>query len=336
MAVAIAPQVGVVIANHNNEAFVVDAIEFVARQTIRDLQVVVVDDASSDGSDGVIQAALTRLDDPRFSYVRLRDCLGQAGAIRRGLDDLSELDAPFVCFLDSDDYWYDEFLNHHLAVHLNSDFPVALTYCDSHIVNAAGKLLAGTAWWFDYDAKSESTRPLGPSLIPKINTQTGVTAYADVRDAVLHTNWSPDWSSNSMSSMMLRRNFVDLVLTPPLEDLRLYVDFYLSTFAAILTGAIAIPSALYAYRMHGKNMHSNGTVLGGPYNPSKKKWEPIRDGVLRRVIGKLQHDLELLRQSFGDYRCEQAAVQLRAFIRSGTTERGTKSRNRLQELIWGQ
>ena len=53
--------------------------------------------------------------------------------------------------------------------------------------------------------------------------------------------------------MMFRRAFVDLVLVPPDHDLRLYVDFYLSTFAALLTGVIAIHEALYAYRMHGRN-----------------------------------------------------------------------------------
>ena len=64
-----------------------------------------------------------------------------------------------------------------------------------------------------------------------------------------------------MSSMMFRREFVNLVLTPPDRDLRLFVDFYLSTFASLLTGAIAVHAALYAYRMHGLNKHSNGSVL---------------------------------------------------------------------------
>ena len=35
-------------------------------------------------------------------------------AIRRGM---ALLDTPFVCFLDSDDVWYDGFVARHLAVH---------------------------------------------------------------------------------------------------------------------------------------------------------------------------------------------------------------------------
>ena len=55
-----APPVGVVIANHNNCAFVEKAIESVAHQTVRGLQVVV--DASTDCSDEVMR---------RFRYVKL-------------------------------------------------------------------------------------------------------------------------------------------------------------------------------------------------------------------------------------------------------------------------
>ena len=140
-----APTVGVVIANHNNSDFVGKAIESVARQTVQDIQVVVVDDASTDRSDEAIRRCLSQLDDARFRYIKLDSNLGQAGAIRRGL---AELKTPFVCFLDSDDFWYDEFVARQIVTHLNADFPVALTYCDSHIIDADDRILAGTAWWF--------------------------------------------------------------------------------------------------------------------------------------------------------------------------------------------
>ena len=97
------PAIGVVVTNHNNGAYVGRAIESVARQTLRDLHVIVVDDASTDQSDTAIQQCLAQLDDRRFHYVQLESNVGQAGAARRGL---AELDTPFVCFLDSDDIWY--------------------------------------------------------------------------------------------------------------------------------------------------------------------------------------------------------------------------------------
>src|SRR5258708_33538020 len=132
------PTVGVVVANHDNCAFVTRAIDSVARQTFRDIRVIVVDDASNDESDKVIREHLSRLADPRFHYVRLPTNAGQAGSLRCGL---AELDTPFVCFLDSDDVWYEDFIARHLEVHLNADFPVSLTYCYSRILDADARLL---------------------------------------------------------------------------------------------------------------------------------------------------------------------------------------------------
>src|SRR5215475_14227876 len=149
------PTVGVVISNHDNGAFVAEAIESVASQTIRDLQVVVIDDASTDDSDAIIRQCLARLNDSRFRYFRNKNNRGQFGAIRRGL---AELSTPFVCFFDSDDVWYDSFVERHLSTHLNTDFPVAMTFCDSHVVVSAGRVLAGTAWWFDSKSNEPAER----------------------------------------------------------------------------------------------------------------------------------------------------------------------------------
>src|SRR5262245_44160612 len=85
----LAPTVGVVVANYDNGAFVARAIDSVARQTFRDIRVIVVDDASNDESDVVIREHLARLADPRFHYVRLPANAGQAGSMRCGLAELN-------------------------------------------------------------------------------------------------------------------------------------------------------------------------------------------------------------------------------------------------------
>jgi glycosyltransferase involved in cell wall biosynthesis len=296
----LAPPVGIVVANHNNGAFVEKAIESVACQTVGDLRVVVVDDASTDSSDDAIRRCLSRLNDGRFRYVKLETNLGQAGALRRGM---AELDTPFVCFLDSDDVWYDGFVARHLAVHMNGDFPVALTYCDSHIIDADDRMLAGTAWWFDAnEPDAKFRRTVDPSLTPAIDPPTGQLTYPPHPGVTFHPLWSPAAATNTTASMMLRRSFVDLVLVPSNDELRLYVDYYLSTFACLLTGAMAIHEPLYAYRMHGRNRHSNATVPGGAYNSSMRDWEPIRNHVLQIVQKVLRSEADTLRLTFGDER----------------------------------
>jgi glycosyltransferase involved in cell wall biosynthesis len=301
----LAPTVGVVIANHDNCAFVTQAIDSVARQTFRNIRVIVVDDASNDESDQTVREHLSRLADSRFHYVRLQTNVGQGGALRCGL---SELDTPFVCFLDSDDVWYEDFIARHLEVHLNADFPVAMTYCDSHIIDARDCLLAGTAWWFDSDPFLPSPRPIDLSLVPTIDPASGHVRFPAKRALTLHSQWSPDGATNSTASMMFRRSFIDLVLVPPNAELRLYVDFYLATFACLLTGAIAIHDALYGYRMHGLNKHSNAAVLGGAYNSSTRPWGPIRTSALQLIQSVMLSEAEKIRQAFGDQRYGEAQL----------------------------
>jgi glycosyltransferase involved in cell wall biosynthesis len=322
-----------VIANHNNGAFVEQAIESVARQTVRDLQVVVVDDASTDSSDEVIRRCLARLDDTRFRYVKLTTNSGQAGALRRGL---AELDTPFVCFLDSDDLWYEDFVARHLVVHMNADFPVALTYCDSHIIDAAGRILAGTAWWFDSDnPQAKAQRSIAPALTPTFDPASGELAYPPNGDVTFHPQWTPAGATNTTASMMFRRAFVDLVLVPPSHELRLYVDFYLSTFACLMTGAIAVHEALYGYRMHGGNSHSNAVVPGGAYNSAMREWEPIRNYVLKMVQRVLRDQAEPLRLTFGEERHAIAERLMADAVGALPIDRSAPAKARLPELVLG-
>jgi len=291
------PPVGVVIANYNNGAFVGRAIESVARQSCRDLRTIVIDDASTDGSDAEIRSCLSRLNDSRFDYIRLDANVGQTGAIKRGL---AQLDTPFVGFLDSDDKWYENFIERHLCVHMNAAFPVSLTYCDSHIIDADDRLLAGTAWWFDKGEASSKT--FDSNVVPRIDPATGDFAFPTNGRVTFHPQWTSLSATNSMASMMFRRSFVDLVLVVPDSDLKLYLDYYLSTFAGLLTGSVAIHDALYAYRMHGSNKHSNATVMGGTYNSSTKDWGPIRNHILRLVERMLDEEATSIRAAFGDWR----------------------------------
>ncbi|SJZ42156.1 Glycosyl transferase family 2 [Enhydrobacter aerosaccus] len=307
MGTAKLPRVGVVIANHNNESYVADAIASAARQTVRNIEVIVVDDASTDGSDKIIRDTLARMSDPRFRYVRLEKNCGQTGAIRRGV---AELRAPFVCFLDSDDVWYENFVERHLAAHLNADFPVAFTYCDSHFINGDGELLAGTAWWFELPPNHELHRPIEPDAAPAIDAASGQARFPANPMMTLHGHWTPTWSSNSTAAMMFRRDIIELVLPDNDEQLRLYLDFYLSTFCILIVGCIAVHEALYAYRMHGKNKHSDGLMLGGASQTSRKNWAPISESVFNLILNVMLERRDALTGAIGTMRYEQAVKTL--------------------------
>lgn len=91
------PDVSVVLITFNDSARLPRAIASVLNQTLRNLEVIVVDDASTDDT----RAVVAGYGDPRVRYVRRDSNSGGCGAPRNDGLDVSR--APHVMFLDSDD-----------------------------------------------------------------------------------------------------------------------------------------------------------------------------------------------------------------------------------------
>ncbi len=93
------PDVTVVVISYNDVARLPRAIRSVQRQTLRAIEIIVVDDASSDDTEAVVRAIAAV--DPRVRYERLPENSGGCSAPRnRGIELAS---APWVMFCDSDD-----------------------------------------------------------------------------------------------------------------------------------------------------------------------------------------------------------------------------------------
>lgn len=100
------PSVGVVVPAHDAAAYIEQALAGVAGQSFRPARVVVVDDASSDGTADLAESWADRLP---LTVVRLTENVGSGEARRRAIDLLdTELLAP----LDADDVWLPDHLEH--------------------------------------------------------------------------------------------------------------------------------------------------------------------------------------------------------------------------------
>ena len=104
-----APLVSVLVAVHDGEPYVRSALQSVLRQTVDDLELVVVDDASTDGT----AETLAALDDPRMRVLRNDEQLGLAGSLNRALDESL---APYVARMDADDAAFPDWLERCLAL----------------------------------------------------------------------------------------------------------------------------------------------------------------------------------------------------------------------------
>ncbi len=102
------PLVSVVIPTYNRAATVGSAIESVLRQTEQDFEVLVVDDASTDDTEG----AVARFGDPRVKYIQQSVNRGDAAARNAGITNST---GHYIAFLDDDDQWIPEKLAWQIA-----------------------------------------------------------------------------------------------------------------------------------------------------------------------------------------------------------------------------
>jgi GT2 family glycosyltransferase len=90
------PKVTVLMAVHNGEPYVRDALRSVLDQTFTDFELLVVDDASTDGTRKIVEC----LGDERVRVLRNERNVGQVPSLNRGL---AEAKGIYVARLDADD-----------------------------------------------------------------------------------------------------------------------------------------------------------------------------------------------------------------------------------------
>jgi glycosyltransferase involved in cell wall biosynthesis len=100
------PRVSAAIITHNRARYLADAITSVLGQTVADLELIVVDDGSSDETPDVVAPYLDQI-----RYVR-QERRGKAAA-RNAAVELARGD--LIAFCDSDDSWYPDRLERQLA-----------------------------------------------------------------------------------------------------------------------------------------------------------------------------------------------------------------------------
>ena len=92
-------KVSVIVPVYNAEHYIADTIRSVTGQSFSDLELILVDDASTDNSAGIIKEYLS---DDRIKLLANDDQKGAAGARNTGIMAST---GRYIAFLDSDDLW---------------------------------------------------------------------------------------------------------------------------------------------------------------------------------------------------------------------------------------
>ncbi len=109
-----APLISIIVPVYNGERFLEECLESIRRQTYHNIEVVVVDDGSTDASSLIIRRYVDA--DSRFKYVCQKNA-GLSGARNTALDIIS---GQYVAMVDADDVIHEEFINSMYVISLET------------------------------------------------------------------------------------------------------------------------------------------------------------------------------------------------------------------------
>lgn len=126
----------VVIPAFNVERYIVSSIRSALSQTFQDLEVIVVDDGSTDST--AVRAASMK--DGRLKIIQQRNA-GPAAARNTGI---KAADGKYIALLDADDVWFPQKIEHQILF-LKRNPSVGIAYTYSAYINEDGKY-SGQLW----------------------------------------------------------------------------------------------------------------------------------------------------------------------------------------------
>ena len=115
------PLITVIIPTYNRKNVLPRAINSVLEQTYKNLEVIVVDDASDDGTEEIVR----EYTDSRIFYIRNEVNVGPSKARNVGIE---KANGEWIAFQDSDDWWYPDKLELQYQAYLRNK-TVGLIYC---------------------------------------------------------------------------------------------------------------------------------------------------------------------------------------------------------------
>ncbi len=128
------PLVSVLLTSYNHARYLRQAIESVLAQSLQDIEVVAIDDASTDESPSILHALADRI-----RVVAHEKNRGTYASLNEGIRLTT---APYIAILNSDDVWLPTKLEKQVAL-LNENPRVGLVHTATAFIDADGQPMAG-------------------------------------------------------------------------------------------------------------------------------------------------------------------------------------------------
>ena len=112
--------VSIIMPSWNTGEFITESIRSVLNQTYTNWELIIIDDCSSDDTDQIVES----INDERIKYLKNEKNCGAALTRNRGL---REARGEWIAFLDSDDLWMPEKLEHQIDFMKKNGYSLSFT-----------------------------------------------------------------------------------------------------------------------------------------------------------------------------------------------------------------
>ncbi|MBD2205068.1 glycosyltransferase [Calothrix sp. FACHB-1219] len=210
------PLVSIVISNYNYGRFIKEAIDSALKQTYPNIEVVVVDDGSTDNSREIIASYGDRI------VPLLKENGGQCSCFNAGFEASC---GEIICFLDADDIYLPEKVAEVVEIFKSSE---EIEWCFHNLR------------WVNENAE----------LLPELSTQRP-TVECDFRDILKSGKLPPPLPASS--ALSFRRSLLAKFLPKPISKAVKSTDFYVKYMAVALSKGSFLGKVLAFHRIHGSN-----------------------------------------------------------------------------------
>jgi glycosyltransferase involved in cell wall biosynthesis len=259
------PLVSVIVVNYNYGRFLKQAVDSIFEQTYPNIECIIVDNASTDESAGVLLAISKQY--PGTAILRRSDNGGQSLASKEGFEASS---GEYVIFLDADDVLLPSCIATHIFVHLSLRIPVGFSSADM-IQSVDSRMVLGSIYRLsEYVRSGRGRKPdllrrideSAPEVWPLRSPETGLENQVHL---VMPSDCDfKSWFWAPTSCNCFRRDALQLFFNNErLGELLSCTDAYLLRGVGLLMGSVVIDRALAIYRLHGMNVFSKHPQLYG-------------------------------------------------------------------------
>jgi len=126
-------KVSVITPTYNSEAYISETINSILNQSHKNLEIILIDDASTDGTRDILDKY--KRSDPRIVTIFLKKNSGSGLARNKGIEKAT---GRFLAFVDSDDYWHKDKLKNQLEFMRSNSY--SFTYTRYALINESGSL----------------------------------------------------------------------------------------------------------------------------------------------------------------------------------------------------